>query len=277
MPALAPETELHIARTETAVSRSAAARGIRPERPLEEVLEDIRRTRSAPARSRDPRCRPEAYTSQAFYRWEVGNVFQAEWLCLAHLSQLPKAGDFLTLDLLGEPLLVVHGKDGAIRVLSRVCPHRGMDIMPPGFGRDTLSAAEATGSPGCGHTRLFLCPYHSWTFELDGKLKACPEMQQAAGFVRDDHALRAFRSEIWNGFIFVNLGGSAPPLGERLGAMNADFGQWNPAEMEIVIQRSWELPVQLEGARREFHGVLPPPWCACEDAPAHDARAGHLE
>ena len=61
-------------------------------------------------------------------------------MCLAHRSQLPEAGDFINLDLLGEPLIVVHGKDGVFRTLSRVCPHRAMDIMPPDYG---LGPAEA--------------------------------------------------------------------------------------------------------------------------------------
>ncbi|MGH8047702.1 MAG: aromatic ring-hydroxylating oxygenase subunit alpha [Chthoniobacterales bacterium] len=253
---LAPETELHIAQTEAAVRRSAATGGIRPERPLDEVLADIQRTAALPLEQATT-LPPEAYTSATFYKWELEHVFQPEWLCVAHISQLPEPGDFLTLDLLGEPLLIMHGKDGAVRVLSRVCPHRGMDIMPPGFGRDEHSIAEAADSPGAGHTRLLLCPYHSWTFELDGKLKACPEMHQAAGFVRDAHALRTFRSEIWNGFIFVNLDGTAPPLAGRLTAMDADLGQWNPAEMEIVVQREWDCPfnwkVLVENFMESYH------------------------
>jgi phenylpropionate dioxygenase-like ring-hydroxylating dioxygenase large terminal subunit len=256
MSTLAPETELHIAQLEAAVRRSAVTGGIRPERPLDEVLADIQRVAALPLEQATT-FPPEAYTSEAFYKWEVEHLFQPEWLCVAHISQLPAAGDFLTLDLLGEPLLIMHGKDNVVRALSRVCPHRGMDIMPPGFGRDEHSTAEAADSPGTGHTRLLLCPYHSWTFELDGKLKACPEMHQAAGFVRDAHALRTFRSEIWNGFIFVNLDGSAPPLAGRLTAMNADFGQWNPAKMKIVIQREWDCPfnwkVLVENFMESYH------------------------
>src|SRR5579859_7817948 len=140
----------------------------------------------------------QAYTSEEFFAWEINHVLRAGWQCIAHVSQIPKAGDFLNLDLLGEPLIVVRGKDDSIRVLSRVCPHRSMDIMPEGFGYDGHVPAEARGSrPDCGHTRLFLCPYHAWTFELDGQLKACPEMQHAEDFCRDNFFLKPFRSEIW--------------------------------------------------------------------------------
>ena len=201
---------------------------------------------------------PEAYTSEAFYLWEIENIFRNEWICLAHISQISSPGDFLNVDLLGEPLIVVHGKDHQVRVLSRVCPHRAMDIMPPGFGDDGHGHATAKeGKAGRGHTRLFLCPYHAWTFELDGCLKACPEMHLAENFERDAFMLKPFRSEIWNGFVFVNLDGDAPALHERLKEVDGDFGEWKPAEMELIIERAWDCPfnwkVLVENFMESYH------------------------
>ena len=149
-------------------------RARRQSRPVEEILRDIRETAALPL-ERAHTLPPETYTSDAFFEWETRTILHQDWLCVAHVSQLPKAGDFLTLDLLGEPLIVVHGKDGVIRTLSRVCPHRAMDIIPPGF--DVPGRKHRRGRSehdGAGHTRLFMCPYHAWTFELDGKLKARP-------------------------------------------------------------------------------------------------------
>ncbi|HZP61284.1 MAG TPA: Rieske 2Fe-2S domain-containing protein, partial [Opitutaceae bacterium] len=109
----------------------------------------------------------QAYTSEEFFEWETRHLLRGGWQCVAHVSQVPAAGDFLNLDLLGEPIIVVRDKDGAVRALSRVCPHRAMDIMPEGFGYDGHGPAEAKpDAPACGHTRIFLCPYHAWTFEL---------------------------------------------------------------------------------------------------------------
>jgi phenylpropionate dioxygenase-like ring-hydroxylating dioxygenase large terminal subunit len=251
--------EEKVADCEAAVLRATSSKySARVERPLDAVLDDIQRTAALPLEDAIT-LPPEAYTSEAFHQWEIEHVFKPEWQCLAHLSQIPNAGDFLSLDLLGEPLIVVHGKDGAIRVLSRTCPHRGMDIMPPGFGRDGHSIAEPAedGALASGHTRLFLCPYHSWTFELDGKLKACPEMHLAKGFQRDEWGLREFRSEVWNGFVFVNLDGTAESLAPRLVEMDADFGQWNPAGMKIVLQREWDCPfnwkVLVENFMESYH------------------------
>jgi phenylpropionate dioxygenase-like ring-hydroxylating dioxygenase large terminal subunit len=250
--------EEKITHCEGAVLRATPpTHALRPERPLAEVLADLQRTAAMPLENATT-LPHEAYTSEAFHQWEVDHIFKPEWQCVAHISQLAKTGDFLALDLLGEPLIVVHGKDGAIRVLSRTCPHRGMDIMPPGFGRDGHGSAEADGdSDSRGHTRLFLCPYHSWTFELDGRLKACPEMQRAAGFQRAEWGLREFRSEVWNGFVFVNLDGTAAPLAPRLSEMDADFGQWNPAGMKLVLQREWDCPfnwkVLVENFMESYH------------------------
>jgi phenylpropionate dioxygenase-like ring-hydroxylating dioxygenase large terminal subunit len=200
----------------------------------------------------------QAYTSEEFFEWELDHLLRPGWQCVAHISQIPSPGDFLNLDLLGEPLVVVHGKDGAVRVLSRVCPHRAMDIMPAGFGYDGHATAEPRdGEPDCGRTRLFLCPYHAWTFELDGRLKACPEMHEAKDFCRDEFSLRPFRSEVWQGFVFVNLDGHAPPLTDDLGEMAADLAPYRLDRMKLVIAREWDCPfnwkVLVENFMESYH------------------------
>ena len=185
---------------------------------------------------------PQAYTSEEFFRWEIANLFENDWIALCHVSQIPSTGDFLNLEVFGEPLIIVRSKLGDIRVLSRVCPHRAMDIMPPGFGYDGHSMATPhEGKPGCGNTRFFLCPYHFWTFELDGGLKACAEMGETEGFQRDEWGLRTFRSEVWNGFVFVNLDGSAPrTVAQQYTALAEDIAPWNPAEMELIAANEWD-------------------------------------
>ena len=195
----------------------------------------------------------QAYTSEEFFAWETKHVLRAGWQCVAHISQIPAPGDFLNLDLLGEPLIVVRGKDDSIRVMSRVCPHRSMDIMPEGFGYEGHGPAQArNGSADCGHTRLFLCPYHAWTFELDGRLKACPEMHEAEDFRRDDFFLKPFRSEVWQGFIFVNLDGEAPPLAAGLTEMAADLAAYRLDQMKLVIAREWDCPFNWKALVENF-------------------------
>ena len=200
----------------------------------------------------------QAYTSEEFFEWELQNLLRPGWQCVAHLSQLPRPGNFLNLDLLGEPLIVVHGKDGNIRALSRVCPHRSMDIMPVGFGyAGHEAAAGQNGHTGCGETRLFLCPYHAWTFELDGRLKACPEMHEACDFHRDDFFLKPFRTEIWQGFVFVNLDAEAAPLSDSLPEMAADLEAFRLEKLKVVIAREWDCPfnwkVLVENFMESYH------------------------
>ena len=200
----------------------------------------------------------QAYTSEEFFGWEMSRLLRPGWHCVAHVSQIPAPGDFLNLDLMGEPLIVVRGKDDSISVLSRVCPHRSMDILPQGFGYEGHSPAEVRGGQRhCGHTRLFLCPYHAWTFELDGRLKACPEMQLAEQFCRDDFFLKPFRAEVWQGFVFVNLDGEAPPLAGGVDEMAADLAAFHLDEMQLVIAREWDChfnwKVLVENFMESYH------------------------
>ncbi|MDB6015934.1 MAG: Rieske (2Fe-2S) domain protein [Pedosphaera sp.] len=235
-----------------AFARQLSTRTAQPPLPLADIQRGICEAATRPL-NRATTLPAQAYTSEEFFAWEVTHVLRAGWQCVAHISQVPSPGDFLNLDLLGEPLIVVHGKDAAIRVLSRVCPHRSMDIMPEGFGYDGHTLAEArNGRPDCGHTRLFLCPYHAWTFELDGHLKACPEMHQAEDFCRDNFSLKTFRCEMWLGFIFVNLDGSAPPLAEGLTDMAADLAAFQLDKMKLVIAREWDCPFNWKVLAENF-------------------------
>ena len=188
----------------------------------------------------------QAYVDEDYFQFETETIFRTGWLCVAHISQLKEPGNFLTLDLLGEPLLILRDKDGDIRVLSRVCAHRAMDIMPEGFG-----------FPRSGKAALLSCPYHRWTYNLDGSLRGCAQMQGAEGFDRRDWRLFEFNSAIWHGFLFVNLDGQAPPLSQHF----ADFGNriapWHTKEMEIAIAMEWECDfnwkVMVENWMESYH------------------------
>ena len=170
-----------------------------------------------------------AYTDPEHYAWEAEHVLRNEWLCAGHVSQVPNSGDFRNLDLLGEPLLLARGRDGEVRVLSRVCPHRGMDINPPEYGR-----------PTAGNARVLRCPYHFWTFGLDGKCTGAPEMQESQLFCRDETRLHQFRTEIWHGFVFVNLSGTAEPLAKLYDRMGEQIAPWRIGDLEMVAEVEWD-------------------------------------
>lgn len=172
---------------------------------------------------------PEAYTDQAYFLNEAKKLLEADWVCLGHVSQLKAPGSYIAIELLNEPLLVLRDKDGSVRVLSRVCPHRAMDIMPPEF-----DFAEQ------GQVKSLVCPYHRWAFDFSGRVKGCPEMHLIEDFRKEDWKLAEFRSEIWEGYVFVNLGGQAPPLREQYADFTRIVAPWHMADMEVVIALEWE-------------------------------------
>jgi len=140
-----------------------------------------------------------AFTSPRVYEREIERLFRREWLCAGRVDQIPESGDYMCLDLLGARLVVVRDHDGRVRVLSRICRHRAADVVG-----------------GSGNTRSFQCPYHAWTFALDGRLVGAPHMDGVEGFERSDCGLPELRSELWEGWIFVNFDPEAAPLGPRL-------------------------------------------------------------
>ena len=222
---------------------SPSVRKARQSLDLQDIFADIERVAELPLEQATTLPK-EAYSSDDFFAWECEQIFRPGWTALAHVSQLPLAGDFINVDFLGEPLIVVRDKSDTVRVLSRSCPHRGMDIMPPGFGYDGHGPAEfREGGEGRGHSRLFLCPYHSWTFELDGGLKACPEMGQAEDFCRSDWTLKEFRSEIWQGFVFVNLDGKAEEtVASQFSKLAPDLARWTDTKLQVVFESHWDIP-----------------------------------
>jgi phenylpropionate dioxygenase-like ring-hydroxylating dioxygenase large terminal subunit len=142
---------------------------------------------------------PMIYTDPEFFAFERDAIFGREWLCLGRTSQVPNPGDFATVTILDEPLIVVRGKDGAVRVLSAVCQHRGMLV--------------AEGSGSCS---TFKCPYHHWIYGLDGRLLGAQSMEQAVGFSKSEHGLPELRTEEWHGFLFVTFDTAEEPLAPRL-------------------------------------------------------------
>ncbi len=190
---------------------------------------------------------PGAYIDPAFLDFEASEIFRKEWISLAHISQLPNPGDFIKVDVCGEPMLVTRGKDQQIKVLSRVCRHREMDVMPNGGDY-----------PEKGNQRVILCPYHLWSYEMSGKLVGVPEMQEAEGFDRTEVCLHEYRSEIWEGFIFATLSDDIPPLAEKYAGLKDKFiGKWKLDEAELVWDQHWDCDfnwkILLENFMEAYH------------------------
>ncbi|MCW2849819.1 MAG: putative dioxygenase with Rieske [2Fe-2S] iron-sulfur domain [Marmoricola sp.] len=136
------------------------------------------------------------YWDEDFYEHELEHIWRKDWICIARVEEVPDPGSYRAIDLAGEPLMVVRGSDDRVRVFSRVCRHRYADLMG---GEKT----DAEKTSGC--VDRFECPYHAWIYRLDGSLLSAPEMSGRPGFDRSASGLRAIRTEIWQGYVFINL------------------------------------------------------------------------
>lgn len=187
-----------------------------------------------------------AYTDPEFYRWEVEHLFKQQWVCLGHVSQVPNRGDYVTVDLFGERLVITHDQANQINVLSRVCAHRGMDVMP-----------IVAGESSTGNRHRFVCPYHHWSYDLDGGLKAAPEMHKHEGFKLEDFCLPAFRSEVWEGFIFFTFNPDLPAVSLQYEGLLKLLGHRQMAQMEMVANITWDCEfnwkVLVENFMEPYH------------------------
>lgn len=174
------------------------------------------------------------YVDPALYSAELDQVLAAEWLCLGRADEIPAPGDFFTLTVLGEPLLVVRGDDGAVRVLANICRHRGGPV-----------------ASGSGAARRFTCPYHAWSFGRDGALLSAPRIDKAR-LRPEDCALPAYRTEIWRGFIYVNIDGAAAPLAPRLEGLAAMLDRYDTAAMRHVHTAEEVWPVNWKALVENF-------------------------
>src|SRR5256885_10011735 len=157
-----------------------------------------KRTSSKRSRtSRPAKSLPQKYfVSPETFAEEQKKIFATQWLLVGHQSQLGKSGDFFLATIAGESLIVVRDQRSEIRGLYNVCRHRGTRLK----------------EDACGHASAIQCPYHAWTYGLDGRLIGAPHMDEVPGFDKSDFSLHAVKLAVWEGFIFVNLNGEEARL-----------------------------------------------------------------
>ncbi len=141
------------------------------------------------------------YFDKRIEELERSSVFAANWQMVGRRDQVSERGEYFTIDVNGEPLIVVRSDDGVLRAFFNVCRHHAAAVVPE--------------EVGCA--KQFRCPYHGWTYGNDGALKGMVEFDGVCNFDRADHGLVPVRVDSWENFIFVNLDGKARPLHEFLG------------------------------------------------------------
>ncbi len=140
------------------------------------------------------------YLDERIAELERERVFGRNWIAVGRADQVVAPGQFFTVELAGEPLVVVRGNDGELRAFFNVCRHH----------------AAAIATAPCGTAQHLRCPYHGWTYGLDGTLKGAPEFAGVCDFDRAENGLVPVRVELWEQFVFVTLSEQAPPLAEFL-------------------------------------------------------------
>jgi choline monooxygenase len=187
-----------------------------------------------------------AYADPALFELERDQVLGKTWAGLAFASELPKKGFAKPVDFMGLPLLIMRNREDELKVFHNVCSHRGMMLI-----------REETEVQG-----VVRCPYHSWTYDLNGNLKGTPHIggvgvHKVAGFSCDNHGLKEIRSARWLGMVFINLSADAPsfvdyiqPLMERWEAFTGSGGMDQlkvantGSSMELRVEANWKLAVE---------------------------------
>ena len=184
---------------------------------------------------------PGAYTDQKVWEAEVQAIFRRDWICVARIEQLSRIGDYVCADLPDQPIVISRSGAG-LHAISRICLHRAMPV-----------------AEGSGNATRFVCPYHNWTYELDGRLRSAPMMEGTEDFDARQCRLPGLALEVWQGFVFVNEDPDAPPLAPQLEGLTALVENYQFDELEIVgtieFDSPWNWKILVENFMEAYHHI----------------------
>ncbi len=183
-----------------------------------------------------------AYTGPEFALQERDGVLARTWTCIGTASAIPDPGDASPADLVGLPLMIVRGRDGKVRVFHNVCSHRGHRLV----------------TKPCKSLTVLRCPYHSWAYDFEGRLRATPTIggtgkNNVEGFDKSQHGLHEVRSAVWLDQIFVNLSGDAPAFEDHAAPLSARWAEFDlslirhggpDSSLRFDIACNWKLAVE---------------------------------
>src|SRR4051812_8401956 len=160
------------------------------------------------------------YCSPEVFALESDRLFHGSWFCAGRTEDVPDAGSFQVVDVAGESIILVRDEDGVLRAFLNVCRHRGSQLCD-----------------GSGATKAIRCPYHAWSYGLDGRLLATPNVRRGERLPRATLGLHEVALDIWDGFVWVSLANDTMPLHDHLSAWASDAPfQWSRYGVgELVI------------------------------------------
>jgi phenylpropionate dioxygenase-like ring-hydroxylating dioxygenase large terminal subunit len=159
------------------------------------------------------------YTDQEYFEVEMARVIRPSWQIVCHESDIAGPGEWRSIDYVGESVIVVRGDDGVVRAFTNVCRHRAMRLVE--------------GHAGC--TKKLVCPYHAWTYELDGRLSGVPMRRDYPALKLEENGLARVEVEIWRGFVFVRLeNDGGPSVADMMAPYDAQVAPYRFEEMRRI-------------------------------------------
>lgn len=175
------------------------------------------------------------YTSPEIFADEAERVFSERWICVGRAGAIAERGAYVVASVGGESVIVLRDQSGELRAFYNVCRHRGTRLCEAASGR--LS-------------ETIQCPYHAWTYALDGRLIGAPHMHEVAGFDKRDYPLHSVSLQEWEGFLFVNLAREPEPLDQVFAPLSGRFARYNlpllrtVRRIEYDVRANWKLILQ---------------------------------
>lgn len=214
-----------------------------------------------------------AYRDPAVFALERERIFAREWVCIGREEAIPRPGEFLLADVVGERVIVVRTREGELAAHHDVCRHRGSRLV-----LETDPRAELEAAPSGRFRGSIVCPYHAWTYALTGELRLAPFLAEEDGLRREDLGLHPAGVATWGGFVFVHLApAEAQPLGGQLGPIPERLRNYPLAELRTArrivydVRANWKVIV--ENYNECYHcGPVHPE--LCEIVPAFRERGG---
>lgn len=162
---------------------------------------------------------PRYYVSDDCYREEANKLFTRQWIGIGRSDLVKQPGDFITLTIVGVPIIVLRDSDNRLRSYANTCRHRGAQLLQ-----------------GSGQCRQIRCPFHSWTYALDGLLKGASHLENTENFKREDYGLIEFSIETHAGFAFLCMAKNTPPFDQVIGDFDTYHNGW-PLESLVTTRR----------------------------------------
>jgi Rieske 2Fe-2S family protein len=184
------------------------------------------------------------YYSPEIYELEKERIFFRNWFCVGREEQLANAGDYLTEEIAGESLIATRTRDGELRAFYNVCAHRGTKLCERRSGHVS---------------RQFVCPYHAWSYGLDGRLLKMPNVRDEAAIDREKYGLKPVAVESWDGMIFVNLAEDPRPLVDQLAIEAGEplsWGRYRVGELRVAHRIVYEVRANWKIIHDNFNECL---------------------